>query len=284
EGKAPRDYAKTEETKKIFLLIDEGYAALKARESVFSKTDNECSNDEKTLHERHWTVINKKIHQESEYEAAIKKIYKEEAGKKNLTVEEKAQFSLFQQKFSSSMLLLHHLVTKKIIFDVTTETGQKICSCGEAAASSFAWLAYFKKVDFPVEELNVTCKHDIRIAHAVLILNRDQNTLITDFNGWKESLIIDPYFNRIFFFNFVSQYAQDTCIKMVDKFNLIAGSSNILPPFPTEISLPATMSLYNKCVVELRESIWSKVKNNFLPLIDNTETDSRVELFSINTF
>ncbi len=277
DGRKAYDLAATDEVKKLFVLIGEGYEAMAVRKSFFIKTDNECSIEEKSAHEKNWDALNEKIQQKSKYEIAITESYKTEARQKTLSPEEKRHFLIFSEKHHTCMLILKSMATKLTIIDNAIESPLKICSCGEAAAISFVWLSLFKNVDFPVEELNLVSKYSMAIGHALLILNRDQNVSIADCSGWQNALIVDPYYNRIFFFNFVTQYHQDTCIKVVDKFNLVLGARNITAAFPTEILLPETIALYHKNYSELRDDIRMAAINYFPPIAERKAPDSTEE-------
>lgn len=281
-GNTPRDLAKTEEAKKLFMLIEEGYAAIAARKSIFLQTDEECDPEISVLHQKYWDDINEKIQGDSEYKSVIIESYGKEARNKVLTEKEIKQFDIFSEKFALNLRRLENMVAKEVILKAAKETHHKICSCGQAAAASFVWLAYFKNVGFSVEELNLMSKVIPNAGHVVLILNRDQTKLLTDYSGWQESLIIDPYRNTIFFFNFVSHYSQDTCLKMAQFFDLLIGASNVMPPFPTQVILPNTMRLYTETVETVRNNILALLTPTFT-LIENKEPGVDDETCALNS-
>lgn len=272
DDKKPCDLAKSDEVKLLFKLIEEGQAVLQVRNAVFKKMDYECTSKEKEIHEEHWHKMNDYIQKKQFSDVKdVYEIYKNEAKTIQPTPEIENIFPIFQDKFQICFKQLENALTKFTTLNMSLENNDLVASCGQVAASCYAWLVNHKQVDFHVEEINLLEKYIKQAGHALLVFNRDNATQEADYNGWKNALIVDPYFNRIFFFNFRDQYPKESCVKIIEKFNIVKGIGNKVIPFPTELPLPKTVKAFNDAFALVDNDITFLMKPFYAELM-NTES------------
>lgn len=235
--------------KLLFDLIETGRQALAARKIFFPKTINECTKQELETRNKCRTNTENEMEKISSNNE-IHESYKKEAKQLSPTIEE---IERFWTQYNLCIQQNIHITSKKIILKNSIAFNDHACSCGEAAAASFVFLSQYLEAGFPVCEMNIIDKNNPLAGHACVIMNYNADIDPSKNQGWKNALIIDPFKEYIFFYNFIEQYPKDTCVKICDAFNLIPGATNILYKFPTNLAFPKTKELYDKEI--------SKVKN-----------------------
>lgn len=140
------------------------------------------------------------------------------------------QIELFDQGRNQ----LFRLLEDKITLTESIERNYQAGTCGEATTASCAYLLS-KKVDLSFEGMNVTKKD---VGHAFVVVNRDTSKSPDDLSSWKGAFIIDSFFNRLYFYDFIQQSPHNTALKGLDLYQKIIGSVNKTVELPA--SFPFT--------------------------------------------
>ncbi len=241
------------EAKKIFSLIKAGTEAVAFRKRIFPKIDEEASEGELNVFtdaRKNFVPLSYESPELKKFWESITKSQKSEMPNcyglpldKVEAIEKKAADATDSSLYRLSVLkCVNYFVRKKC----------SVCRCGEATEASLAYL-FQANIPFPVEELHLFWKGDKLRNHAIIILNRIQDKEISDTSSWNEALFVDPYKKRLFFFDFLAHYKENTVIKDLTDYTLTLGSRNVLAAYPD--IFPKTAALYQRQMDALNKEI-----------------------------
>jgi len=251
----PADLTCGEQTQLFFSLIHDGQKALQARRSFVPRTteDPDLSDEARNkLLKIRRTMLSRGIYTElqKEFQALV-----EAENVRWHTALKRSHYLKILPILKQSFDFLAQLERTVIVLDEALKQNLNICACGESVAAGFAYLVGDRRVDYAVEEINIA--NDARNeGHACLLLNRNVSMRSDLLNSYQDALSVDPLNERIFFYQFVQLYAQDTCFKKLRAFNIELCASNRPPVFlDNEPQLERIKKAFNFQLDHLQESM-----------------------------
>lgn len=253
DGKKPCELVRSDdkETTLFFTLITDAEKALLARKQFFPLTVDEMKfNEEETRqhHQSHDALAISMLR--GPLASALHAQYKIEAKTINGHREKDAEQFIQEYAVCSAFLVIQE--SAMIAFENALLTEKVYGACGEATKVSFASLVYRDEVHYPVDEMNIISRVAIA-GHACLALNRDRRFAIDDLRGLEEALILDPLNSRIFFYQFVESYGENTVFKHLANFTVHDGIHNKTPQFPKILSLPESEVMYHASLKKIKD-------------------------------
>lgn len=249
--KTPVEMASDEKTRQVFKHIQEGLSALTARRQFYPKTSRDVLQPaERESYHRVYDQTLEKLNQGSLTADLITSC---KARAANLEIPSQEDGALFKKQFQQCVLYLRDLENQVMALREAIKENNYICACGEASAMCFLHLMTLANTSSCFEIMNILDRVDKNAAHALLVINRDVAKTPSDLSGWREALIVDPLFNRIFFYQFVEQYREDTVVKILSYYHLLVTGSSTPARFPDILPFPETKAKYENAIRSLRE-------------------------------
>ncbi|MGB6976085.1 MAG: ankyrin repeat domain-containing protein [Gammaproteobacteria bacterium] len=274
DGKKAEELAKNEQVCKIFEQVGLAKKAIAATKQFFPKRSLESYDGiyQPPEHLEHKTKCSQAIEKSySEIACDWEKHYREEVRQWNKPQPSEKDVERWNNQWDVCKRYVKRLLTMQFYLKVANQTNYKVCSCEEAVVVSLTSLAFVEKTNYLLESAGIFTTRDSNKNHAVLVMNRP-NSDINDLTTWGDALIIDPYYERIFFMEYLRDYKIDTTFSIPETINVEILFSSTLPSLDP---FPLTHEFYEQIVSYLREQIVDELaKRGIVQETTSSETAS----------
>lgn len=255
DGHTAKHYANSDGTRKFFTEIAIAHQALAERDDFFSNIvdTRQCSRDEfNTLRLIRDTLQKDELQDRRQFQKALICAYDTETFGMQDTLKQDVIQSIVA-KINAALEHVGQWARTKTILEHAIQTGRELASCGEVARTCFLNLTQRMHVaDVECVTLAVGSTTQNSLGHSFNILNRDRSQALDNLNSWKSAFIIDAQQRKSFYYQFVKEYPQSTCLKSLNVFNVVAECSSIDAPI-TDF-LTKTIAFYQQQLATLKQS------------------------------
>lgn len=250
KGNTAKFYAKTQETKDFFALIEIAQQTLSKRNDLFKVALDlhNCSTEtERKFYARREAITN----QAELTKTILKNNFTKQLESELESLGTHLKSSEAMQTLLNNINPAHlHLQRWSVLLSnlQNTKPGDD-GACNEFSLSAFVNLTQIMQVPFLVEETVLFAPSGAN--HSFVLLNRDSSHANNSIAGWHTALVIDTLKNIAFFYQFVGHVATDTCIKYAPLWRIMSATSSVDVSIPTE--LPLTTAFYQQQLAQLKQ-------------------------------